>query len=160
MSNLPLRSEDPGLFTDLYELTMAQAFFRHGMCAPATFSLFIRNYPPNRGYFVSAGLEDVLDYLAEFRFGEASLDYLRSREIFTEDFLDYLAGLRFTGSVRAIPEGRLFFTNEPVLEVTAPIVEAQLVETFIINQVNLQAMLASKAARCSEKSSGIGITWD
>ncbi|MSQ07301.1 MAG: nicotinate phosphoribosyltransferase [Dehalococcoidia bacterium] len=127
---------------------MAQAFYQQGMLAPATFSLFIRNYPPDRGYFVSAGLEDVLDYLENLRFSPASLDYLRSTGIFTDDLLQYLSKLRFTGSVRAIPEGRLFFANEPVLEVTAPIIEAQLSETFIINQMNFQVLLASKAARC------------
>ena len=108
------------MFTDLYELTMAQAFHRRRMFAPATFSLFIRKYPPNRAYFVSAGLEDVLDYLEKLRFSGASLEYLRTTGLFTGDLLEYLGDLRFTGSVRAIPEGRLFFVDEPVLEVTAP----------------------------------------
>ena len=148
MSRLPLPTEDLGLFTDLYELTMAQVFFRQEMFAPATFSLFIRRYPPNRAYFVSAGLEDVLDYLAAFRFEDAALDHLRSVGRFTEDFLNYLASLRFTGSLRGIPEGRLSFANEPLLEITAPLIEAQLVETYVINQMNLQVMLATKAARC------------
>jgi len=147
-SPLPLPSDDLGLFTDLYELTMAQAFYQHGMFAPATFSLFIRKYPPDRGYLVSAGLADVLDYLENLRFSPASLDYLRSTGIFNAELLEYLSSLRFTGSVRAIPEGRLFFLNEPVLEVTAPIIEAQLAETFIINQLNFQVLLAAKAARC------------
>ena len=148
MSRLPLPTEDLGLFTDLYELTMTQVFFRQEMFAPATFSLFIRRYPPNRAYFVSAGLEDVLDYLAAFRFEDAALDHLRSVGRFTEDFLNYLASLRFTGSLRGIPEGRLSFANEPLLEITAPLIEAQLVETYVINQMNLQVMLATKAARC------------
>ena len=156
-SHDPLPPGQTGLFTDLYELTMAQAFFRQKMFAPATFSLFVRNYPANRGYLVSAGLEDVLDHLAGFRFSQADLTYLRSTEIFTGDFLDYLEGLRFTGSVRAIPEGRLYFANEPVLEVTGPIIEAQMVETFIINQVNLQSILATKAARCVWAAQGRGI---
>jgi nicotinate phosphoribosyltransferase len=147
-SKLALPLEDLGLFTDLYELTMAQAFFNEGMFSPATFSLFIRNYPPDRAYFVSAGLEDVLDYLSNLRFSYAGLGYLRSTGIFTDGFLDYLGELRFTGSARAIPEGRLFFVNEPVIEVTAPIIEAQLAETFIVNQVNLQSLLATKASRC------------
>ena len=137
-----------GLFTDLYELTMGQAFFSQGMLAPATFSLFIRSYPPNRGYLVSAGLEDVLEYLEALSFGPAALEYLEATGIFTADFLNHLAGLRFTGSVRAIPEGRLFFTDEPVLEVSGPMIEAQLAETFIINQFNVQTLLATKAARC------------
>ena len=157
-SNAPLPLGETGLFTDLYELTMAQAFFRQKMFAPATFSLFIRNYPPNRGYLVSAGLEDVLDYLEKFHFSQADLTYLRSTEIFTKNFLDYLESLRFTGSVRAIPEGRLYFANEPVLEVTGPIIEAQMVETFIINQVNLQTLLATKAARCVWAAQGRGVS--
>ena len=148
MSNLPLPTEDLSLFTDLYELTMAQVYFRQEMFAPATFSLFIRRYPPNRAYFVCAGLEDVLDYLSALRFEDAALDYLRSGGRFTEDFLSYLASLRFTGSLRGVPEGRLCFANEPLLEITAPIIEAQLVETFVINQMNLQVTLATKAARC------------
>ncbi|HZA22231.1 MAG TPA: nicotinate phosphoribosyltransferase, partial [Dehalococcoidia bacterium] len=146
--NFNIPPQDLGLFTDLYELTMAQAFYRQGMFAPATFSLFIRKYPANRGYLISAGLEHVLDYLENLHFSEASLDYLRSTGAFTGNFLEYLKGLRFTGSVRAVPEGRLFFVNEPVLEVTAPIIEAQIAETFIINQINLQSLLATKAARC------------
>ena len=155
--NLPLPGEDLGLFTDLYELTMSQAFHRQGMAATATFSLFTRTYPPNRGYLVSAGLEDVLDYLSNLNFSSRSLDYLRATGIFSDDFLEYLKGLRFTGSVRAIPEGRLYFANEPVVEVIAPIIEAQLVETFIINQVNLQSLLATKAARCVWAAEGRGI---
>ena len=156
-SNLPLPPQELGLFTDLYELTMAQAFYQQGMFSPATFSLFIRRYPPHRGYLVSAGLEDVLDYLEALNFGDASLNYLRSTGIFTGNFLDYLRELRFTGSVRAIPEGRLYFTNEPVLEVTAPIIEAQLAETFVINQLNFQTLLATKAARCVWAAQGRGL---
>ena len=145
---LPLPAEDLGLFTDLYELTMAQTLFDQKMFGPATFSLFIRSYPPNRGYFVFAGLEDVAEYLESFGFSPSSLSYLRSTGAFSEDFLEYLSGLRYTGAVRSMPEGRLFFANEPVMELSAPIIEAQLVETFIINQVNLQTLLTTKASRC------------
>ena len=137
-----------GLFTDLYELTMAQTYFEQRMFAPATFGLFVRSYPPNRGYFVCAGLEDALEYLENLHFDGDSLDYLSATGMFTEDFLEYMGGLRFTGSVRAMPEGRLYFTNEPVMEVTAPIIEAQLAETLIINRLNLQSLQATKAARC------------
>ena len=136
------------LLTDLYQFTMAQSYFRSGKFEHATFSLFIRAYPPNRGYFVAAGLKDVLDFLAGFRFDGEAIDYLRSTRLFAADFLDYLKGLRFTGEVWALPEGRLFFKDEPIVEVTAPIIEAQLVETFIINQINLQTLIATKAARC------------
>ena len=146
-----------GLFTDLYELTMAQAYFSQGMHAPATFGLTVRSYPPNRGYLVSSGLDDVLDYLSRLQFDDEAIDYLRSLSSFTAEFLDYLRGVRFTGSVRAIPEGRLFFADEPLLEITAPIIEAQLVETYVINQMNLQTSLATKAARCVWAAQGRGI---
>ena len=155
--NLAPPTDEIGLFTDLYELTMAQAYFRNEMFAPATFSLFVRSYPPNRAYFVSAGLEDVLEYLSLLNFGDRAVAYLRSTSIFGEDFLEFLRGVRFTGSVRAIPEGRLFFADEPILEVTAPIIEAQLVETYVINQVNLQSTLATKASRCVWAAQGRGI---
>ncbi len=149
-----LPPEDMSLLTDLYELTMAQSYFREDHNQSATFSLFIRKYPPHRGFFVSCGLEDVLHYLEELRFTPGAIYRLRRTGIFSDDFLDYLRGLRFTGGVRAIPEGRLFFCDEPVLEVTAPMIEAQIVETFIINQINLQCLIASKAARCVHAARG------
>jgi nicotinate phosphoribosyltransferase len=142
------------LLTDLYELTMAACYYREKMFGPATFSLFIRKYPPGRGYLVSAGLEDVLDFLEGFSFSPEDLDYLAGTEMFAESFLDYLGSLRFTGDVVALPEGSLFFRDEPILEVTAPIAEAQLVETYIINQINLQVSLATKAARCVHAAGG------
>lgn len=142
------------LLTDLYQLTMAQSYFQNKKFEPATFSLFIRSYPPNRGYFVSAGLEDVLGFLEGFSFDGEAIDYLNSTRMFATDFLDFLKGLRFTGEVWAIPEGRLFFKDEPVLEITAPIIEAQIVETFAINQINLQTLIATKAARCVHAAGG------
>ncbi len=142
------------LLTDLYQLTMAQSYFQNRKFEAATFSLFIRSYPPNRGFFISAGLKDVLDFLQNFAFGPDDIDYLRSTKIFTDEFLDFLKGLRFTGEVWAIPEGRPFFKDEPILEVTAPIIEAQIVETFIINQINLQTLIATKAARCVYAAQG------
>jgi nicotinate phosphoribosyltransferase len=120
----------------------------------ATFSLFVRSYPSNRSYFVSAGLQDVLEFLEQFKMDAASIDYLHSRRMFADDFLDFLKGLKFTGAVWAIPEGRIFFKDEPVIEVTAPIVEAQIVETFIINQINFQSLIATKAARCVHAARG------
>jgi nicotinate phosphoribosyltransferase len=145
---------DLALLTDLYQFTMAQGYFQSGRLDPATFSLFVRSYPPNRGYFVAAGLADVLGFLEKLSFSRAAIDYLRSTKVFAADFLDYLAGIRFTGNVRALPEGRLFFKDEPILEITAPIVEAQLVETFVINEVHLQSMIATKAARCVDAAGG------
>ena len=147
-------TDNLALLTDLYQLTMAQAYFQSQRLAPATFSLFVRSYPPNRSYFVAAGLRDVLEFLEQFKIDSAGIDYLRSRRMFTDDFLDFLQGLKFTGEVWAIPEGRLFFKDEPVVEVTAPIVEAQIVETFIINQVNFQSLVATKAARCVQAAGG------
>ncbi len=149
-----MRADEPGLLTDLYELTMAQAYYRQGMFSPATFSLMIRNYPPDRGYFVSAGLEDVLRYLEAWSFPPQSIEYLASTGIFSADFLDYLGVLKFSGDAWAIPEGRLFFKDEPILEVTAPIIEAQIVETYVINQINLQSLIATKAARCTWAARG------
>ena len=139
---------DVGLFTDLYELTMAQTYYRQGMLGPATFDLFVRSYPPNRGYFVCAGLEDALNFLEGLSFGDDSRRYLRATGMFSDDFLDYLGALRFTGSVHALTEGSIFFANEPILEVTAPLIEAQLVETLLINRLNFQSLQATKSARC------------
>src|SRR4029434_1785161 len=127
---------------------MTQGYFQSQRLAPGTFSLFVRSYPPNRSYFVSAGLQDVLEFLEQFKIDSTGIDYLRSRRMFTDDFLDFLKELKFTGEASAIPEGRLFFKDEPVMEVTAPIVEAQIVETFIITQINFQSLIAPKAARC------------
>ena len=155
--NLAYEDGQLGLFTDLYELTMAQAYFAQGMHQPATFSLTVRSYPLNRGYLVSAGLDDVLEYLSRLHFNGEAVQYLRSTGLFKEDFLEYLGAVRFTGNVRAVPEGRLYFADEPLLEITAPIIEAQLVETYVINQMNLQTALASKAARCVWAAQGKGI---
>jgi nicotinate phosphoribosyltransferase len=135
------------LLTDLYQLTMAACYFGQGMHEEATFSLFIRKYPPNRGYFVAAGLAEALGYLETLRFTADDLAYLEATGLFAAKFLDYLQGVRFTGEVHALPEGSIFFKDEPVLEVSAPIIEAQLAETFIINAVSLQTLIASKAAR-------------
>jgi nicotinate phosphoribosyltransferase len=143
----PLALADAALFTDLYELTMAASYFQEGMKAPATFSLFVRKLPARRSYLIAAGLPDVLDYLATFRFTDESLGYLRSLGIFAPDFLAFLGDLRFTGSVRAVAEGTLVFGDEPLVEVTAPIIEAQIVETTVLNFIHLQTVLATKASR-------------
>jgi len=139
--------QNMGLLTDLYELVMADSYLRHGMNAPATFDLFIRGLPPNRAFLVSAGLEQVLHYLEHVRFSEEQVRYLAGLRLFSGAFLDYLRSFRFTGEIWAIPEGELFFPPEPLLEVTAPRIEAQLVETFLLNALNFQVLVASKAAR-------------
>lgn len=135
------------LLTDLYELTMAQSYFREGRNDLATFDLFVRHLPPRRSFLVSAGLDTVLDYLERLHFPEEGIAYLRTLGLFDDDFLNYLRAFRFTGDVRAIPEGEVFFPPEPVLQITAPRIEGQIVETFLLNQLNLQTMVASKAAR-------------
>ncbi|MHC1744416.1 MAG: nicotinate phosphoribosyltransferase [Syntrophobacteraceae bacterium] len=147
----------PELLTDLYELTMAASYFRESMEQEATFSLFVRGYPEHRSYFVAAGLEHLLEILPHYRFREDSLDFLKETGRFSNAFLDYLRDFRFTGTVRAIPEGRIFFVNEPILEITAPIIEGQLLETLIINVIQLETLIASKAARCVEAAGGRGI---
>jgi nicotinate phosphoribosyltransferase len=142
------------LFTDLYQLTMAQAYWRSGHTSEATFSLFFRDYPPNRSYLVFVGLADVLDYLEDLRFTGRDIALLRDQGRFDGRFLDHLAGLKFTGSVRAMAEGSVLFANEPAIEATAPIIEAQIVETYLLNQVTFQTMLASKAARVVSAARG------
>jgi nicotinate phosphoribosyltransferase len=143
----PLTLRDPALFTDLYELTMAAAFFRERMREPATFSLFARRLPSTRAFLVAAGLEDALEYARQLQFSGDAIDYLRSLGRFEPEFLEYLATLRFTGEIRAVPEGTVLFPDEPLLEVTAPVIEAQLLESALLNACHLQCVLASKAAR-------------
>jgi len=160
IAKLPVMSRfDPfdALYIDLYQLTMAQAYLRSGHTAEATFSLFVRNLPPDRGYLLFAGLEDVLRYLERLRFTSQDLDYLRSTGQFGDYFIECLAGFRFTGSVRAMDEGTAFFANEPVIEVTAPVIEGQIVETFLINQVNMASLFATKAARVVKAAGGAGV---
>ena len=142
------------LFTDLYELTMAQAYWQAGVTAQACFSLFVRRLPTDRGYLLFAGLEDMLDALSGLRFSDDDIVFLSSLGLFDEDFLDYLRCLRFGGCVRAMREASTFFANEPVLEVTAPVIEAQIVETLLLNQFNVQTMLATKAARVVSAANG------
>ncbi|MEM2447043.1 MAG: nicotinate phosphoribosyltransferase [Candidatus Bathyarchaeia archaeon] len=134
------------MLTDLYELTMCASYFEHRKFEPATFDLFIRRLPPNRSYFLFAGLEQVLLFLEKMRFTEQHIEYLKSLG-FKDDFLDYLRRFRFSGDVWAIPEGTVVFPNEPLIRVTAPIIEAQLIETFLLNTINLQTTIATKASR-------------
>ncbi|MGH9187338.1 MAG: nicotinate phosphoribosyltransferase [Acidimicrobiales bacterium] len=135
------------LFTDLYELTMAASYHRHGLDRSATFELFVRSLPERRNFLVACGQEDVVAFLEGLSFGAEELAYLASLDLFRSDFIDYLGELRFTGDVRAVPEGEVVFATEPIVEVTAPLIEAQLAETFLINTVASQTMVASKAAR-------------
>lgn len=141
---------DPGvspLLTDLYQLNMMQAYLDRGMQDTAVFEFFFRRLPAQRGFLMAAGLEQALTYLEQLRFAEADLDWLRRSGRFQRDFIDYLATLRFSGDVHAMPEGTVFFADEPILRVTAPLPEAQLVETRLINLLHFQCLIASKAAR-------------
>lgn len=135
------------LLTDLYELTMLQAYFDAGMNDTAVFDLFIRRLPPNRNYFVACGLEHVLHYLETFSFSAEAIAYLRSLNRFSDSFLEALRQLKFTGDVYAAPEGTVVFPNEPILEIAAPLPQAQIVETFVMNQIQLGTLAASKASR-------------
>jgi nicotinate phosphoribosyltransferase len=143
-----------GLFTDLYEITMAACYFEQAMSEPATFSLFVRKLPPERSFLLAAGLEEALGFLERLRFGADAISYLRSLGFFSESFLDYLAELRFTGKVMAVAEGTIVFPDEPLLEVEAPVAEAQLAETFLLNAVQLETLIATKAARAVLASGG------
>ncbi|HYZ98630.1 MAG TPA: nicotinate phosphoribosyltransferase [Acidimicrobiales bacterium] len=135
------------LVTDLYELTMAAAYVVEGMEHEATFELFVRRLPAERRFLVAAGLDDALAGLESFAFAPHEVDYLAGLELFPEPFVERLSGLRFTGDVWAVPEGEVVFAGEPIVQVTAPLVEAQLVETFLLNAIGSSTMLASKAAR-------------
>ena len=137
-----------GLFTDLYELNMAASYLRRGMDGEATFSLFVRQLPKTRGFLVAAGLEACLTFLESFGFTEEELDYLGRELGFEDELLDALGAVRFRGEVWAVPEGRIVYANEPLLELTAPIAVAQLVEPYLLNQITFQTTIASKAARC------------
>jgi nicotinate phosphoribosyltransferase len=144
----------PALLTDLYALTMLQAYFEEHMSDVAVFSLFVRRLPERRNYLLACGLDDVLAFLETLRFDRQALEYLESLGLFTSRFLGHLEGLRFTGDVFAVPEGTPVFGNEPLVEVEAPIAEAQLVEAFVTNQIHLQTVLASKASRIVEAARG------
>lgn len=144
------------LLTDLYELTMAASYHSHGMNGQATFDLFVRELPARRNFMIACGLEQALQYLENLRFEDDSIEYLRSLNLFSPDFLAYLSEFSFTGDVWAVPEGEVVFEREPLLRVTAPLIEAQLLETFLINCITFQTMVASKAARvaiaCRDRS--------
>jgi nicotinate phosphoribosyltransferase len=135
------------LLTDLYQLNMLQAYFEHGRTETAVFEFFVRKLPDRRGFLIAAGLEQALDYLEQLRFSAEDIDWLASSGRFGPALIERLAAFRFTGDVHAMPEGTPFFANEPILRVTAPLPEAQLAETRLINILHFQSLIASKAAR-------------
>lgn len=148
------------LLTDLYELTMAAAYYETGVRATATFEWFARRLPPHRSYLVTAGLEQALDFLETLRFTDDEIAHLRALPVFANvsaGFFEHLRDLRFTGDVWALPEGTLVFPNEPIVRVTAPIIEAQIVETYLLSQIGFQTLVATKAARASQAARGRAI---
>lgn len=146
------------LLTDLYELTMMQGYFKNkDQNEIVIFDAFYRNNPCDGGYAISAGLEQVIDYIKNLHFAEEDIAYLRSLGIFEEDFLAYLADFKFSGDIYAIPEGTVMFPREPMVKVIAPIMEAQLVETAILNIINHQSLIATKASRICYAAKGDGI---
>ncbi len=155
--NSQLSPRNSGLLTDLYELTMAAGYFQSGFDAKATFELFVRKLPRERNYLVAAGLEQALQFLETVRFSPEDIDYLRSQRIFKhvdQDFFEYLSQFRFRGEVWAVPEGAVVFAQEPILRVTAPIIEAQVVETSLLSAINFQTTVASRAARLIAAAAG------
>ena len=145
------------LLTDLYELTMMQGYYEKGQNENVIFDVFFRQNPCNNGYSVCAGLDQVIDYIKNLHFTYDDVDYLRGLGIFKEDFLHYLSGFHFSGDIYAIPEGTVVFPKEPLLTVVAPIMEAQLVETAILNIINHQSLIATKTSRIVFAANGDGI---
>ena len=136
------------LLTDLYQINMIQAHLDHGNTDTAVFELFVRSLPPRRGFLIAAGLQQALDFLENLRFSSADIDWLKRTGRFNTNLLDYLGDFRFSGEVHAIAEGTAFFASEPILRVTAPLPQAQLVESRLINILHFQTLIAAKAARC------------
>ena len=152
-----MHSKNLTLLTDLYELTMMQGYYDKQDNPTVIFDVFYRSNPFSSGYAIAAGLEQVIEYVKNLNFSYDDVDYLRSLHIFSEDFLQYLSGYHFTGSIYAIPEGSLIFPKEPILKVVAPIMEAQLVETTILNLINHQSLIATKTSRVVYAADGDGI---
>jgi nicotinate phosphoribosyltransferase len=145
------------LLTDLYELTMMQGYFENQTNEVVVFDAFYRTNPCDGGYAICAGLEQVIDYVKNLRFSEEDIDYLRSQNLFREDFLEYLRTFRFSGDIYAIPEGTVIFPRIPLVKVVAPIMEAQLMETAILNIINHQSLIATKASRVCYAAEGDGV---
>lgn len=151
------KNQNLTLLTDLYELTMMQGYFKTGGNESVIFDVFYRQNPSGSGYAIACGLDQVIDYIKNLSFSYDDIDYLRSLNMFDDDFLEYLAGYHFTGDIYAIPEGTVVFPKEPLLKVIAPIMEAQLVETAILNIINHQSLIATKASRVCYAAKGDGI---
>ncbi len=145
------------LLTDLYELTMMQGYFKNQTNETVIFDAFYRKNPSGNGFAIAAGLDQVIDYIKNLTFDKDDIEYLRSLKLFDEDFLEYLSNFHFSGDIYAIPEGTVVFPREPLVKVIAPIMEAQLVETAILNIINHQSLIATKCARVVYAAKGDGI---
>lgn len=152
-----MRALDLTLLTDLYELTMMQGYFKNPTDQVVVFDAFYRQNPCDGGYAIAAGLEQVIEYVRDLHFSPDDVEYLRGLNLFDDDFLEYLRGFHFTGDIYAIPEGTVVFPREPLLKVVAPVMEAQLVETAILNIINHQSLIATKASRVVYAAKGDGI---
>ncbi len=152
-----MRANNLTLLTDLYELTMMQGYFKNPTNQTVIFDMFYRTNPCGGAFAITAGLEQMIEYIEDLHFTDEDIKYLRSLNIFDEDFLEYLSNFQFTGDIYAIPEGTVVFPREPLVKVVAPIMEAQLVETAILNIVNHQSLIATKAARVCYAAKGDGI---
>ncbi len=154
-------SRENSLKTDLYELTMAAGYFLNKINCVATFELSCHSMPPNRSFLVACGLEQILDYILHLKFSDADIAYLKSQPVFqsvSQDFFDYLRNFKFTGDVWALPEGEIFFAKEPVIQVRAPIIEAQILETYLLSIMNIESLVATKATRVVHAAQGDGIS--
>ncbi|WP_066713509.1 nicotinate phosphoribosyltransferase [Clostridium sp. Marseille-P299] len=145
------------LLADFYEITMMQGYFKNKINDIVVFDMFYRNNPSGSGYAICCGLEQVISYIKELNFSYEDIEYLRELGMFDEDFLDYLAGFHFTGSIYAVPEGTVVFPMEPLIKVVAPIMEAQFIETAILNIINHQSLIATKASRVCFAAHGEGV---
>lgn len=152
-----MKTRNLTLMTDLYELTMMQGYFKENNNETVVFDIFYRNNPCGSGYAIAAGLEQIIDYIQNLQFTYHDISYLRSLGIFDTDFLEYLRGFHFSGNLYAIPEGTVVFPNEPLIKIVAPIMEAQLIETAMLNIINHQSLIATKASRVVWAAEGDGI---
>ncbi len=152
-----MRANNLTLLTDLYELTMMQGYFKNPTNQTVIFDMFYRTNPCGGAFAITAGLEQMIEYIENLHFTDEDIEYLRSLNTFDEDFLEYLSNFQFTGDIYAIPEGTVVFPREPLVKVVAPIMEAQLVETAILNIINHQSLIATKAARVCYAAKGDAI---
>jgi nicotinate phosphoribosyltransferase len=156
----PMNPMTSALLTDLYQFTMLEGYMREGMDEAAVFEFYVRCLPPKRGFLVAAGLDSFLGFLENAAFSAAEIAYLHSTGRFSDRLLDYLRGFRFRGDIYAMPEGTVFFANEPVIQIIAPLPEAQFIETRLINLIQFETLIASKAARCTLAAAGRAVLVD